>query len=72
MYVNTVSTFGVASASCHWSQVAGAICRVTQYCTGSQADTWHLLVADNYHLESGWPEYRPPLLVFFVTGIPLS
>ena len=44
--------------------------------TGRQADTWHLLVADDYHLESSGPEYRPALLVFFVvcvvTGIPLS
>ena len=76
VYVNTVGTFGVASASYYWSRVAGAIGRVTQYCTGRQADTWHLLVADDYHLESGGPEYRPALLVFFVvcvvTGIPLS
>ena len=37
---------------------------------------WHLLVADDFHLEAGGPQYRPALLVFFVlcvvTGFPLS
>ena len=76
VYVHTVATFGVASASYYWSRVAGAIGSVAQYCSGSQADTWHLLVADDFHLEAGGPEYRPALLAFFVvcviTGIPLS
>ena len=58
VYVHTVGTFGVASASYYWSRVAGAIGRVTQYCSGSKADTWHVLVADDFHLEAGGPEYR--------------
>ena len=73
VYVNTVGTFGVASASYCWSRVASAVGRLTQY---AAARTWHLLVADDYHLEAGGPEYRPALLVFFVlcsvTGVPLS
>ena len=43
------------------------------------ADTsksWHMLVADDYLLESGGPEYRVGLLLFFVLcaviGVPLS
>ena len=76
VYVHTVGTFGVASASYYWSRVAGAIDRVTQYCSGSKADTWHVLVADDFHLEAGGPEYRPVLLAFFVVcviaGVPLS
>ena len=42
----------------------------------SRAVGWHLLVADDYHLEASGPEYRPALPVFFVVcdvvGIPLS
>ena len=76
IYVNTVGTFGVASASYYWSRVAGAIGRIAQYCTGTQAITWHLLVADDYHLEASGSEYRAALMVFFVVcdtvGIPLS
>ena len=76
VYVNTVGTFGVAPASYYWSRVAGAIGRIAQYCTGAQAITWHLLVADDYHLEASGSEYRAALLVFFVVcdtvGIHLS
>ena len=75
VYVHTVGTFGVASASYYWSRVAGAIGRVTQYCSRSKADTWHVLVADDFHLEAGGPECRPALLAFFVVcviaGVPL-
>ena len=76
IYVNTVGTFGVASASYYWSRVAGAIGRIAQYCAGTRAITWHLLVADDYHLEASGSEYRAALMVFFVicdtVGIPLS
>ena len=30
------------------------------------AHTWHMLVADDFHLEAGGAEYRPALVVFFV------
>ena len=46
VYVRAVGTFGVASASYYWSRVAGAIGRDMQYCAGSEADTWHVLIAD--------------------------
>ena len=76
VYINTVGTFGVASASYYWSRVASSVGRLTQYFTGSRATTWHLLVADDYHLEAGGAEYRSALLVFFVlcavVGVPLS
>ena len=74
--MNTVGTFGVASASYYWSRVAGSIGRIAQYCTGAQATTWHLFVADDYHLEASGSKFRAALLVFFVVcdtvGIPLS
>ena len=31
VYLNTVGTFGVASASCYWSRVAAALGRLSQY-----------------------------------------
>ena len=44
--------------------------------TGTSARTWHLLVADDYHLEAGGPQYRASIMVFFVLcsvlGVPLS
>ena len=39
VYVNTVGTFGVASASYHWSRVASAIGRLSQYLVGDTAQT---------------------------------
>ena len=40
------------------------------------AQTWHMLVADDYLLEASGPEYRSASLVFFVlcavSGAPLS
>ena len=52
VYVNKVGTFGIASASCWWSRVAGAIGRIAQYILGHSAYTWHLLVADDYALDA--------------------
>ena len=53
VYVNTVGTFGVSSASYYWGRVASAIGRLAQYIAGDTAQTWHMLVADDYHLEAG-------------------
>ena len=42
---------------------------------GSNADMSHVLVADEFHLEAGGPEYPPALLAFVVcvvAGVPLS
>ena len=76
VYINTVGTFGVASASYYWSRVSGALGRLTQYIAGNRARTWHMVVADDYHLESGGQEYRTALVAFFVlcstVGVPLS
>ena len=66
VYVNTVGTFGVASASYHWSRVSSVIGRLSQYLAGNTAQTWHMLVADDYLLEAGGPEYRSALMAFFV------
>ena len=71
VYVNTV-----ASASYHWSRVAAALGRLSQYLAGHRASTWHMLVADDFHLEPGGQAYIPALIVFFALcaacGVPLS
>ena len=76
VFVNTVGTFGVASASYCWSRVASAVGRQCQYNHRPLASTWHLLVADVYHLDAGGPEYRAAIICFFVLcsvlGVPLS
>ena len=76
VYINKVGTFGVASASYYWSRAASALGRLTQYITGRTANTWHQLVADDFHLEASGPEYRAALISFFVlcakAGVPLS
>ena len=76
LFVNTVCTFGIASASFYWSRVAAAIGRLVQNLSAYTSTFWHMLVADDYLLESGIPEYRIGLLSFFVlcatVGVPLS
>ena len=76
VYVNTVGTFGISSASYYWSRVAGAIGRLAQYLAGHSSATWHMLVADDFHLEAGGRDYRFSLFAFFilcgVSGVPLS
>ena len=76
VFVNTVGTFGIASASYYWSRVAAAVGRLVQYLSAYTSTSWHMLVADDYLLESGGPEYRIGLLLFFVlcavVGVPLS
>ena len=76
VFANTVGTFGVASASYSWSRVGSAIGRLCQYISGTSARTWHLLVADDYHLDAGGPRYRESIIVFFglcsVLGVPVS
>ena len=76
VYINKVGTFGKSSASYYWSRVAGALGRLSQYLIGGKAKTWHLLVADDFHLDASGPEYRSALLMFFVLcdtcRVPLS
>ena len=76
VFINTVGTFGIASASFYWSRVPGAVGRLAQYLIGSAATTWHMLVADDYFLECGGAACRRGLLTFFVLcavfGVPLS
>ena len=76
VFINTVGTFGKASASYYWSRVAAAVGRLAQYLVADVATTWHTLVADDYSLECGGSEYRRGLLTFFVLcvalGVPLS
>ena len=72
VYINTVGTFGVASASYYW-QVRWDDSHSTLL--GTERVTWHMVVADDYQLESGGQEYRTALVAFFVlcsvVGVPL-
>ena len=63
--VNKVWTLGIASASYWWSRVACAIGRIAQYILGHSAQTWHLLVADDYMLDASGPAYREAISSFF-------
>ena len=76
VFMNTVGTFGVASASDYWSRVASAIGGVAQYLAGNTAYTWHMLVVDDYHLDAGGATYRTALFHFFTlcatANVPLS
>ena len=75
VFVNTVGTFGVSSASHHWSRVS-AVGRLTQYLISPNATTWIMLLADDYRVEVGGAHFRPALLMFFlvceVLGCPLD
>ena len=74
VYVHTVGTFGIASASYYWSRVSTAVGRLSQYLAGHDAHTWHLLVADHYHLDAGGRAHRGAVMVVFilcaVVGVP--
>ena len=76
VYINTVGTFGVASASYYWSRVSSALGRLSQYLAGDGAYTWRVVVADDYHLEAGGEHCRSALFAFFLfcctCGVPLS
>ena len=67
VHENTTGTVGEASA---------ALGRLTQYLTGAKADTWYLLVAEDFHLEASGPACKEALLSFSVLratcGVPLS
>ena len=76
VFIHTVGTFEIPSASYYWSRVAGSIGRLSQYLASDLCTTWHMLVADDFMLVCGGPEYRMGLVVFFVLcltcGISLS
>ena len=63
-HVNTVGTFGISSASYHWSMVAAAVGHLAQYLAGHSSATWHMLVADDFHLEAGGQDSRFALISF--------
>ena len=75
LWLNTVGTFGVASASYHWSRLASGLSRAVLYCLGRRA-LYQLLYADDY-LWAASGEYLHENLVFtvfFLTvlGVPWS
>ena len=53
VFVNTVGTFGIASASYYWSRGGAAVGRLLQYLSGYSSTSWHMLVAGDYLLECG-------------------
>ena len=73
VYINTVGTFGVASASYYWQVRCDDSHSIL---LGTERVTWHMVVADDYQLESGGQEYRTGFVAFFVlcsvVGVPLS
>ena len=46
--MNTVGTFSTSSASYNWNRVAAAVDS-----HASSSATWHVLVADDFHMRSG-------------------
>ena len=76
VFINTVGTFGITSASYYWSGVSSAIGRLAQYLASDQAETWHMVVADDYHLQAGGSHNPLAFMVFFIlcstVGVPLS
>ena len=64
--IHAVGTFGISSASCCWSRVAGATGRLAHHLVSSITSTWHMLVADDCVLECGGPRYRMGLVICFV------
>ena len=45
VFINTVGTLGITSASYYWSRVASAIGRLTQYLAADRAETWQMVVS---------------------------
>ena len=64
VFVNTVGTFGVSSASYCWSWIAGALGRLALYLAGSSASSWHMLVSRRLSIGDQWP--RIPLCNLFL------
>ena len=64
VYTDTVGTFGAASASYYWCRVSSALGRLSQYLASDSAHTWHVVVADDYHLEAGGEHCRFALFAF--------
>ena len=77
VYVHTVGTFGVASVLLPAAGRRGRSGASRSTVPETKADTWHVLVADDFHLKTGNPDYRPPRsspssLFVSSPGVPLS
>ena len=76
VFINTAGTLGITSASYYWSRVASALGWLTQCLASDRAETWHMIVADDFHLGAGRMHYRLALMMFFivcsVVGAPFS
>ena len=56
----------IASASCWWSRVAGALVKLNHYVVGCRAPLWLLLVADDLNQSCSCRNTDPALLVFLL------
>ena len=69
MFISTVGMIGFASASYCWSRVASAVGRLSQYLVSNSANAWHMVVADDYHMEAGGAHDRHALFVLFLSVV---
>ena len=72
VYLNTVGTLGIASASYWWSRAASALVRLTHYVVAHRAHLWLLLVADDLCEMSAGPNSESALCVFLVLAAVLD
>ena len=82
--LSTTQTEGFSVAKFIWNYVSIMLLehswcsdwQILTVCGSDSAATWHMLVADDHHLEAGGEEYRSALMTFFIVccivGAPLS
>jgi hypothetical protein len=63
VWVNTVGTYGLGSASYWWARVGALLLRITHYVVTPAGLRWALRFADDYFLVSGGTQMWRPLLI---------
>ena len=63
VYLNTVGTFGIRSASYWWSRAGSALVRLAYYVVGDRAPYWNMLVADDMGIIAAGRGMRPALTI---------
>ena len=66
IYMNTVGTLGIRSASYWWSRPGGALVRLAYAVVSHRTPFWTLLVADDKDVEAAGVHCRPALFVVLV------
>ena len=76
VYLNTVGTFGIRSASYWWSRAGSALVRLAYYVVGDRASYWNMLVADDMGILAAGHGMRPALTIVLILAacldVPLS